>query len=210
LVKFLNMDRREPHDWHQPPDNRHSSQLPFLRRTRLIGEGLSFSLSRCRSRSMDVSIQRRQGAPSLPPIPRVRARAWVWISFSLLLLWNSHSLLSSFFLSRMAEPDQSTSTAPSSSAIHRESSGNEASSSSSSQVRQEEHYRDRDQLQHRFPHPEPEHPQVFIPYQGNQNLSAFDDASTVIRDDTWSCVIVLLTFWFFGLSLSFSSTLFVI
>ncbi|XP_062166652.1 E3 ubiquitin-protein ligase APD2 [Alnus glutinosa] len=97
----------------------------------------------------------------------------------------------------MAEPDQSTSTAPSSSAIHRESSGNEASSSSSSQVRQEEHYRDRDQLQHRFPHPEPEHPQVFIPYQGNQNLSAFDDASTVIRDDTWSCVIVLLTFWFF-------------
>lgn len=117
---------------------------------------------------------------------------------------------SSFFLYRMAEPDQSTSSASSSSAIHRESSGNASSSSSSSQVREEEEYHDRDQLQHRFPHPELEHQQFGIPYQGNTNLSAFDDASTVIRDDTWSCVIVLLTFWFFGLSLSFSSTLFVI
>jgi hypothetical protein len=121
----------------------------------------------------------------------------------------THSLLSSFFLSRMAEPDQSTSTASSSSAIHREFSSNAASSSSTSQVREEEDHRDRDQLQHRFPHPELEHQQFGIPYQGNANLSAFDDAS-VIRDDTWSCVIVLLTFWFFGLSLSFSSTLFVI
>lgn len=113
----------------------------------------------------------------------------------------THSLLSSFFLSRMAEPDQSTSTASSSSAIHREFSSNAASSSSTSQVREEEDHRDRDQLQHRFPHPELEHQQFVLPYQGNPNLSAFDDAS-VIRDDTWSCVIVLLTFWFFGLSLS--------
>ncbi|GLT69662.1 hypothetical protein SLA2020_417960 [Shorea laevis] len=97
----------------------------------------------------------------------------------------------------MAEPDQSTSSASSSSAIHRESSGNASSSSSSSQVREEEEYHDRDQLQHRFPHPELEHQQFGIPYQGNTNLLAFDDASTVIRDDTWSCVIVLLTFWFF-------------
>ncbi|KAE8099203.1 hypothetical protein FH972_017204 [Carpinus fangiana] len=96
----------------------------------------------------------------------------------------------------MAEPDQSTSTASSSSAIHREFSSNAASSSSTSQVREEEDHRDRDQLQNRFPHPELEHQQFGIPYQGNPNLSAFDDAS-VIRDDTWSCVIVLLTFWFF-------------
>lgn len=95
----------------------------------------------------------------------------------------------------MAEPDQSSSSGASSSAVYRESSGNAASSSSSSQAREEEYYRERDQNQHRFRRQEVGH-QINIPYQGNTNVSAFDDAS-VIRDDTWSCVIVLLTFWFF-------------
>jgi len=92
---------------------------------------------------MDVSIQRRQGATSLPPIPTVTATA---------TNFNTD--------------------------FHTQS--------------------------------KIEHQQFVIPYQGNPNLSAFDDASTVIRDDTWSCDIVLLSFCFFGLSLSFSSTLFVI
>ncbi|KAF5471532.1 hypothetical protein F2P56_008319, partial [Juglans regia] len=102
----------------------------------------------------------------------------------------------SFATPRMAEPDQGTSTAPSSSsAIRRESSGNAASSSSSSQVRVAEDYRDQHQLQ--FRHPEIEPPQIGMSYRGNTNPLAFDDASTVIGDDAWSCIIVLLTFWFF-------------
>ncbi|KAG2690854.1 hypothetical protein I3843_09G205300 [Carya illinoinensis] len=102
----------------------------------------------------------------------------------------------------MAEPDQGANTAPSSSssassssARRRESSGNAASSSSSSRVRQSEDYLD--QYQHQFPHPELEPREFDVPYRGNSNPLAFDDSSTVNRDDTWSCVIVLLTFWFF-------------
>ena len=36
-----------------------------------------------------------------------------------------------------------------------------------------------------------------IPYRGN--FSFLSDDPSVIRDDTWSCIIVVLTFWFFGL-----------
>ncbi|KAG6693173.1 hypothetical protein I3842_10G154400 [Carya illinoinensis] len=96
----------------------------------------------------------------------------------------------------MAEPDQGTSTAPSSSsAIRRESSVNATSSSSSSQVRVAADYRDQHQLQFRHPGLEPQ--QIGTSYRGNANPLAFDDASTVIGDDAWSCIIVLLTFWFF-------------
>ncbi|XP_022767729.1 uncharacterized protein LOC111312047 isoform X2 [Durio zibethinus] len=34
-----------------------------------------------------------------------------------------------------------------------------------------------------------------LSYRGN--LSAFDDSPPMIRDDTWSCIIVVATFWFF-------------
>lgn len=40
------------------------------------------------------------------------------------------------------------------------------------------------------------------------NFIVFEDASSVIRDDTWSCVIVVLTFWFFGQSVGTSIALF--
>ncbi|XP_042945709.1 E3 ubiquitin-protein ligase APD1-like isoform X3 [Carya illinoinensis] len=123
----------------------------------------------CLSCSMDLALPRRQGFP---------------------LRYHQSLVL------EMAEPDQGTSTAPSSSsAIRRESSVNATSSSSSSQVRVAADYRDQHQLQFRHPGLEPQ--QIGTSYRGNANPLAFDDASTVIGDDAWSCIIVLLTFWFF-------------
>ncbi|KAK7844265.1 putative e3 ubiquitin-protein ligase xbat35 [Quercus suber] len=102
--------------------------------------------------------------------------------------------------------DTTTSTAPSSSststsssvaAISRDTSGDAASSSNSSQLRENED-QTQNEHQHRFRDHEIERQQVgHVPYHRG-DLSGFDDSSTVIRDDTWSCVIVLLTFWFFG------------
>ena len=121
-------------------------------------------------------------------------------------------------LSRMA--DTTTSTAPSSSSsastsssaavISRDTSGDAASSSNSSQLRENEgQTQTQNEHQHRFRGHEMERQQVgHVPYHRG-DLSGFDDSSTVIRDDTWSCVIVLLTFWFFGtpsLSLTFNYT----
>ncbi|KAJ0089241.1 hypothetical protein Patl1_31340 [Pistacia atlantica] len=99
----------------------------------------------------------------------------------------------------MAEPDHS-SASTSGSSTNRDSSGAGAASLSpslnSSPVSEEEathHNHDHDP--HRFGQPELEHQNFGFAYRGN--FSAFDDASTVISDDTWSCIIVVLTFWFF-------------
>lgn len=185
--------------------NRNSSQQPFLRRKRRptgeVYSFLSFFPAMCLSCSMDLALLRRQGGPpfyhqSLELGFRVRFSSS--LLKSLFFIWISYSLYLSFLsISRMPEPDQGTSTAPSSSsAIRRESSGNATSSSSSSQVRVAEDYRDRHQLRN----PELEPQQIGMSNRRNTNTLAFDDAATVIGDDAWSCIIVLLTFWFFGLS----------
>lgn len=112
----------------------------------------------------------------------------------------------------MAEPNRSSPSASasasasssSSSSSYREDSGGAAgaaasSSGTSSQVREEEEGQDHEYRQHlqHFHNPELENQHIdLVSYRGN--LSGFDDSSTVIGDDTWSCIIVVLTFWFFG------------
>ncbi|EOY07204.1 RING/U-box superfamily protein, putative isoform 3 [Theobroma cacao] len=111
----------------------------------------------------------------------------------------------------MAEPNRSSPSASasasasssSSSSSYREDSGGAAgaaasSSGTSSQVREEEEGQDHEYRQHlqHFHNPELENQHIdLVSYRGN--LSGFDDSSTVIGDDTWSCIIVVLTFWFF-------------
>lgn len=48
-----------------------------------------------------------------------------------------------------------------------------------------------------FRQPELEQQQIGIIYRGNFTVS--DDTTAALQDDTWSCIIVALTFWFFGL-----------
>ncbi|PRQ42944.1 putative transcription factor C2H2 family [Rosa chinensis] len=104
----------------------------------------------------------------------------------------------------MEEPQTSSSSSssasPSSSTdavIHRDTttSGAGASSSSTSQVREEEDDHNQYHHHHNFRHPEPQVNEIGTSYR--VGLSGFDETASVIRDDTWSCIIVLLTFWFF-------------
>ena len=99
----------------------------------------------------------------------------------------------------MAEPNWSSpSVSASSSSSYRGDSGAAASSSgTSSQIHEEEEQDHEYPHQYHFHNPELENQHFgLVYYRGN--MSAFDDSSTVIRDDTWSCIIVVLTFWFFG------------
>ncbi|KAK9290588.1 hypothetical protein L1049_008759 [Liquidambar formosana] len=68
-----------------------------------------------------------------------------------------------------------------------------STSSSSSQVREEEGEEEYDQHQQ----PGLEQLPIGISYQVNHAEMDDDEPSMVIRDDTWSCIIVVLTFWFF-------------
>ncbi|KAK9920421.1 hypothetical protein M0R45_028976 [Rubus argutus] len=100
----------------------------------------------------------------------------------------------------MEEPrsSSSSSSSPSSSTdavIRRDTSGAATSSSSTSQVRQEEDDHNQYHQRHNFRHPELDVNEIGTSYR--VNLSGFDEGASVIRDDTWSCIIVLLTFWFF-------------
>ncbi|XP_009377761.2 E3 ubiquitin-protein ligase APD2 [Pyrus x bretschneideri] len=106
------------------------------------------------------------------------------------------------------QPSSSSSSASSSSSsaaaasTSRDTSGGAAasvattSSSNASQVREEEDDDNRYQQHNHFRHPELEQNHEFGTLYGG-NVPAFDEVSTVITDDTWSCIIVLLTFWFF-------------
>ncbi|KAK4834445.1 hypothetical protein QYF36_022809 [Acer negundo] len=123
----------------------------------------------------------------------------------------------------MAEPDQNSASAASSSSVLRESSGGAAaaatsssSSSSQQQVREEAESRnygnDRVRVRVRVDdyiddhnrryNAQPELEQEQQQHVGRDgiffrgNLFALEDVSA-IRDDTWSCIIVVLTFWFF-------------
>ncbi|TQD69370.1 hypothetical protein C1H46_045097 [Malus baccata] len=105
------------------------------------------------------------------------------------------------------QPSSSSSSASSSSSsaaasTSRDTSGGAAasvattSSSNASQVREEEDDDNRYQQHNHFRHPELEqNHEIGTLYGGN--VPALDEVSTVITDDTWSCIIVLLTFWFF-------------
>ena len=105
------------------------------------------------------------------------------------------------------QPEHASSSSSSSSSspsptvpIHRESSeAGTSSSSSSSQVRPaEELHGGRFPASDRPRSPEREEQRIGNSYGGG-NFRVFDDeVSSAIGDDTWSCVIVLLTFWFFG------------
>ncbi|XP_022745118.1 uncharacterized protein LOC111295729 [Durio zibethinus] len=102
----------------------------------------------------------------------------------------------------MAEPNWSSPSASafafaSSSSSYRADSGAAASSSgTSSHVHDQEEQDHEYPRQHHFHSPELENQHLgLVSYRGNS--SAFGDSSTVIREDTWSCIIVLLTFWFF-------------
>lgn len=120
----------------------------------------------------------------------------------------SFNFLSFIHLSglEMEEPrsSSSSSSSPSSSTdavIHRDTSGAATSSSSTSQVREEEDDHNQYHQHHNFRHPELDVNEIGTSYR--VNLAGFDERASVIRDDTWSCIIVLLTFWFFGLYLIF-------
>lgn len=130
---------------------------------------------------------------------RVRVSGIIFFQFPLL-----YSLISGL---EMEEPrsSSSSSSSPSSSTddvIRRDTSGAAASSSSTSQVREEEDDHNQYHQHHNFRHPELDVNEIGTSYR--VNLSGFDERASVIRDDTWSCIIVLLTFWFFGLYLIFN------
>lgn len=102
----------------------------------------------------------------------------------------------------MAEPDRNSPSTSSSSTNREYSDAAAASSSSNSSSAREE---DRNNYpynhihvhhDHHFQRSELEQHTGGFSYRGN--FVSFDDASNVIRDDTWSCIIVVLTFWFFG------------
>ncbi|KAJ4704440.1 RING/U-box superfamily protein [Melia azedarach] len=101
----------------------------------------------------------------------------------------------------MAEPDRNSPSTSSSSTNREYSDAAAASSSSNSSSAREE---DRNNYpynhihvhhDHHFQRSELEQHTGGFSYRGN--FVSFDDASNVIRDDTWSCIIVVLTFWFF-------------
>ncbi|GFZ02179.1 RING/U-box superfamily protein [Actinidia rufa] len=91
-------------------------------------------------------------------------------------------------------PEQASSSSSSSSSMNREFSGEATTSYSySSPVREEEaEVEDQDQSSQFFQQ------QTGIAYHVHYAPTEDEEASTMIRDDTWSCVIVVLTFWFFG------------
>uniref|UniRef100_A0A5B6ZBZ8 E3 ubiquitin-protein ligase APD1-4 N-terminal domain-containing protein n=1 Tax=Davidia involucrata TaxID=16924 RepID=A0A5B6ZBZ8_DAVIN len=90
-----------------------------------------------------------------------------------------------------------SSLASSLSSTNRESSGAASTSSSPSQVREEEEEEEEDYDRP----PQTVQQQTGVSYHVHFPTTD-DEASRLIRDDTWSCIIVVLTFWFF-VSLTF-------
>ncbi|XP_038701434.1 E3 ubiquitin-protein ligase APD2 isoform X2 [Tripterygium wilfordii] len=94
----------------------------------------------------------------------------------------------------MAEAAYQSSTSPPSSSVAATSSSN---APPSSQVREEEDGQNHDSdQQNQFREPEMEQ-QQHIGGIHRGSFWTFDDRSNVIMDDTWSCIAVVLTFWFF-------------
>ncbi|XP_038719176.1 E3 ubiquitin-protein ligase APD2-like isoform X2 [Tripterygium wilfordii] len=87
-------------------------------------------------------------------------------------------------------------SSPSNSAVATASSNSPPSSSSSSQVREEEEGQNHDiDQQNQFREHEIEQQRIVGFHRGS--FWTFNDMSNVVRDDTWSCIIVVLTFWLF-------------
>ncbi|GFY93160.1 RING/U-box superfamily protein [Actinidia rufa] len=95
----------------------------------------------------------------------------------------------------MEQPDRTSTEQASSSSYstNREFPGEATTSySSSSQVREEEA-----EVEDRDPSSEFFQQQTGIAYHVHYATAEDEEASRMIRDDTWSCIIVVLTFWFF-------------
>ncbi|KAM1749021.1 hypothetical protein ACFX12_009941 [Malus domestica] len=114
---------------------------------------------------------------------------------------SSSSSSSSFTSSSGAASTSRDTSGGAAASTSRDTSGGAAaaattSSSSASQVREEEDDDNQYQQRTHFRHPELEqNHEIGTSYGGN--VPAFDEVSTVITDDSWSCIVVLLTFWFF-------------
>jgi hypothetical protein len=98
----------------------------------------------------------------------------------------------------MAQPDQISV----SSRDHSTAAASSSSNHTSFPVREEyDHDHDQRLRQLEFRQPEIEQQQrEYIEISNRGNYFGFNDVASV-RDDTWSCVVVVLTFWFFGLYL---------
>ncbi|XP_057498551.1 E3 ubiquitin-protein ligase APD2-like [Actinidia eriantha] len=95
----------------------------------------------------------------------------------------------------MEQPDRNSTEQASSSSYstNREFPGEATTSySSSSQVREEEA-----EAEDRDPSSEFFQQQTGVAYHVHYATAEDEEVSTMIRDDTWSCIIVVLTFWFF-------------
>ncbi|ESR42631.1 hypothetical protein CICLE_v100136622mg, partial [Citrus x clementina] len=101
----------------------------------------------------------------------------------------------------MAEPDRSSPSTSSSAAAASSSSSPLYPSPSPAPEREEEQSHnhnnfDHEHHAHRFERPELDRQNVGVSHEGNFTRS--DGASwTIVSDDTWSFIIVALTFWFF-------------
>ncbi|KAH9672949.1 E3 ubiquitin-protein ligase APD2 [Citrus sinensis] len=114
----------------------------------------------------------------------------------------------------MAEPDRSSPSTSSSAAAASSSSSPLYPSPSPAPERDEEQIHnhnnfDHEHHAHRFERPELDRQNVGVSHEGNFTRS--DGASwTNVSDDTWSFIIVALTFWFFGNVKSPGSSVFLI
>lgn len=103
----------------------------------------------------------------------------------------------------MAQPDEISVSSRGHSAAAASSSSNQTYSP----VREEP---DRDhwsrQLEFRQPEIEQPQQQEYTDISNRGDYFGFNDLAAV-RDDTWSCVVVVLTFWFFGLYLAIQISL---
>ena len=99
----------------------------------------------------------------------------------------------------MEEPERGSSSSSSVSVNRASSEAGTASSSSSSHVRQEEevdggHF----PPQNRFRPSELEEQQIGPSYWGSFRVFGDNGSAAIVQDDICSCVIVLVTFWFFS------------
>uniref|UniRef100_A0A5B6ZBF9 RING-type domain-containing protein n=1 Tax=Davidia involucrata TaxID=16924 RepID=A0A5B6ZBF9_DAVIN len=98
----------------------------------------------------------------------------------------------------MEEPYHTSSVpdfSSSASSTNRESLVVASTSSFPSQVREEEE--EEEEEEHHYLHPQLVQQQNNVSYHAHFPTTDDDETSTLIRDDTWSCIIVVLTFWFF-------------
>ncbi|KAL6336508.1 hypothetical protein AAG906_022449 [Vitis piasezkii] len=87
------------------------------------------------------------------------------------------------------------STTPFPSSIHNAHFSSAAASSSRASEADADANEDENLMQ-RHHSPELQRQQISVTYHGGAGVDD-DDGSATIRDDTWSCIIVVLTFWFF-------------